>query len=174
MIQIRIYEYNNTEYTDTEQFRKVFRNVSFPKVITETMLMGMGVVVKDRPDPEVTINDLKREKLNELNLAYNEAISGSVKVKLSDDLTIKMLYAEKDLLMVRAMLDKMTDASIDNGVLVDVDDNVYTGLSKEIVDKVYHAMLDAQFNVYMKLKQYQIQINAAETKEDLDAIRISF
>ena len=109
-----------------------------------------------------------------LEKRYNEAINGTVSVKLNDDLIIKMLFAEKDLLMVRAMLDRMTDASLDNGVLVDVDDNVYMNLSKETVDKVYHAMLDKQFSIYMLLKQYQLGINGATTKEELDAIQISF
>lgn len=174
VITIKVYEYDGVQYTDIEQFRKIFRNISFPKVITDTMLMSRGVVIKDTPEPEKELQDLKNEKLIQLNESYNEVIGGSVPVKINDDLTIRMLFAEKDLLMVRAMLDKMNDASVDNGVLVDVDDNVYMNLSKDTVNAVYHAMLDAQFNVYMKLKQYQIQINNAETKEALAAIQISF
>ena len=174
VITIKVYEYDGVQYTDVEQFRKVFKNISFPKVITDTMLMGRGVVIKDTPEPEKELQDLKNEKLMQLSKIYDEVIGGSVPVKVNDDLTIRMLFAEKDLLMVRAMLDKMDDASVENGVLVDVDDNVYMNLSKDTVNSVYHAMLDAQFNVYMKLKQYQIQINNAETKEALAAIQISF
>ena len=138
------------------------------------MLMARGVVIRDHYVPEVSFEELKLMKLNELNQKYRDAISTTVSVRLNDELVINMLFAEKDLLMVRAMLDKMTDASIDNGVLVDVDDNVYMNLSKETVDKVYHAMLDAQFNMYMKLKQFQMAINNAETEEELNGIGIFF
>ena len=173
MIPIKVYEYNEVKYTDPNEFRKVFKNVSFPKVITDDMLMSRGVIIKEELETE-TLEDKKKKKLELLEKRYNEAINGSVSVKLNDDLIIKMLFAEKDLLMVRAMLDRMTDASLDNGVLVDVDDNVYMNLSKETVDKVYHAMLDKQFSIYMLLKQYQLGINGATTKEELDAIQISF
>lgn len=173
MIPIKIYEYNNIKYTDPNEFRKVFKNVSFPKTITDQMLMARGVIVKDETELE-TLEDKKNKKLAFLNEKYQEAVGGTVSVKLNDELTIKMLFAEKDLLMVRAMLDRMVDASLDNGVLVDVDDNVYMNLSKETVDKVYHSMLDKQFNIYMQLKQYQIAINAAEDEETLNQIMISF
>lgn len=174
MIPIKVYRYKDNEYTDIEQFRKVFKNVSFPKTITDDMVMARGVIVDDKPMPEETFNEKKLNKLNELNQKYTAAVSSSVAVKLNEDLTIGMLFAEKDLLMVRAMLDKMQDASVDNGVLVDIDDNVYMNLSKDTVNNVYQTMLNANFNVYMKLKQYQIAINSAVTNEDLDNIRISF
>ena len=173
MIPIKIYEYNNIKYTDPNEFRKVFKNVSFPKNITDQMLMARGVIVKDETELE-TLEDKKNKKLAYLNEKYQEVVNGTVSVKLTDELTIKMLFAEKDLLMVRAMLDRMTDASLDNGVLVDVDDNVYMNLSKDTVDKVYHAMLDKQFSIYMQLKQYQIGINGANSEEELNAIQISF
>ena len=171
---MKVYRYKDVEYTDIEQFRKIFKNVSFPKTITDDMVMARGVIIDDVPVPEETVNEKKLNKLNELNQKYTEAINGSVAVKLNDELTIGMLFAEKDLLMVRAMLDKMQDASVDNGVLVDIDDNVYMNLSKDTVNLVYQAMLNANFNIYMKLKQYQIAINNAETAEDLDNIRIFF
>ena len=173
MITIKVYEYSNETYRDPEDFRKIFKNVSFPKNITDQMLMARGVVVKDEVEVE-TFEEKKAKKFKELQDKYEEATGGSVSVKLNDELTIRMLFAEKDLLMVRAMLDRMTDASLDNGVLVDVDDNVYMNLSRDTVDKVYHAMLDKQFGVYMQLKQYQIAINSAETEEDLNLIQISF
>ena len=173
MIPIKVYEYNEVKYTDPNDFRKVFKNVSFPKNITDQMLMARGVIVKEEAEVE-TFEDKKNKKLLELQEKYNIAVSGSVSVKPNDEITIKMLFAEKDLLMVRAMLDRMTDASLDNGVLVDVDDNVYMNLTRDTVDKVYHAMLDKQFGVYMQLKQYQIAINSAETEEDLNLIQISF
>lgn len=173
MITLKVYEYNEVKYTDPNDFRKVFKNVSFPKNITDQMLMARGVIIRDEVEVE-TFEDKKNKKLLELQEKYDAVISGSVSVKLNDEITIKMLFAEKDLLMVRAMLDRMTDASLDNGVLVDVDDNVYMNLSRETVDKVYHAMLDKQFGVYMQLKQYQIAINSAETEEELNLIQISF
>lgn len=161
------------KYTDPNDFRKVFKNVSFPKNITDQMLMARGVIIRDEIEVE-TFEEKKAKKFKELQDTYEEANSGSVSVKLNDEITIKMLFAEKDLLMVRAMLDRMTDASLDNGVLVDVDDNVYMNLSKDTVDRVYHAMLDKQFGLYMQLKQYQIAINSAETEEELNLIQISF
>ena len=173
MIPIKVYEYNNETYKDPNDFRKIFKNVSFPKNITDDMLMSRGVIIRDEVEVE-TFEEKKANKFKELQDKYEEAISSSVSVKLNDELTIKMLFAEKDLLMVRAMLDRMVDASLDNGVLVDVDDNVYMNLSKETVDKVYHSMLDKQFNIYMQLKQYQIAINAAEDEETLNQIMISF
>ena len=173
MTRIKIYVYKEVTYTDPDQFRKVFKNVSFPKTITDDMLMSRGVIIRDEVETE-TLDDKKKKKLELLEERYTAAINGTVSVKLNDELTIQMLFAEKDLLMVRAMLDRMTDASLDNGVLVDVDDNVYMNLSKETVDKVYHAMLDKQFSIYMLLKQYQLGINGATTKEELDAIQISF
>ena len=174
MTRIKIYVYNEVTYIDPDQFRKVFKNVSFPKTITDDMLMARGVVVKEEVEPGESFEDKKKTKLLELQTAYNTAVSGSVSVKLNDTTTIRMLFAEKDLLMVRAMLDKMTDASVDNGVLVDVDDNVYMNLDKDTVNKVYQAMLDKQFGVYMQMKQYQISINTAETEEELNQIVISF
>ena len=173
MIPIKVYEYNEVKYTDPNEFRKVFKNVSFPKNITDQMLMARGVIIRDETEVE-TFEEKKAKKFKELQDNYELANSGSVSVKLNDEITIKMLFAEKDLLMVRAMLDRMTDASLDNGVLVDVDDNVYMNLSKDTVDKVYHAMLDKQFGLYMQLKQYQIAINTAETEEELNLIQISF
>lgn len=173
MIPIKVYEYNEIKYTDPNEFRKVFKNVSFPKNITDQMLMARGVIVKEEVEIE-TLEDKKKKKLELLEERYNAAINDSVTVRLNEELTIKMLFAEKDLLMVRAMLDRMTDASLDNGVLVDLDDNVYMNLSKETVDRVYHAMLDKQFSIYMLLKQYQLGINNATTEEELDAIQISF
>lgn len=171
---MKVYEYNDEQYTDIEAFRKVFKNVSFPKVITDDMVMSRGVIVRDIVEPEDTFEEKKVKLLTTLNERYMQAVSGNVPIKLNDELTIRMLFAERDLLMVRAMLDKMTDASVDNGVLVDVDDNVYMNLDKETVNRVYQAMLDANFNLYMKLKQYQIAINSAETDEDLSRINISF
>ena len=174
MIPIKVYEYKGIKYIDNNEFRKIFKNVSFPKEITDDMLMSRGVIVKEEVEPEESFEDKKKKKLLELQTAYSNAVSGSVSVKLNDTTTIRMLFAEKDLLMVRAMLDKMTDASVDNGVLVDVDDNVYMNLDKDTVNKVYQAMLDKQFGVYMTLKQYQIAINTAKTKEELEGINILF
>ena len=171
---MKVYEYNNEQYTDKDAFRKVFRNVSFPKVITDDMLMSRGVIIRDIVAPEDTVEERKAKMMTALNERYMQALTGNVSVKLNDNITIRMLFAERDLLMVRAMLDKMTDVSIDNGVLVDVDDNVYMNLDKDTVNRVYQTMLDANFNLYMKLKQYQIAINSAETDEDLDKINISF
>ena len=173
MIYIKTYTYNEVTYTDKEEFRKVFKNVSFPKEITDDMLMSRGVIIKEEVEVE-TFEDKKNKKLLELDTAYKYVLSGSVPIKVNDELTINMLFAEKDLLMVRAMLDRMTDASIDNGVLVDVDDNVYMNLSKDTVNKVYQGMLDKQFSIYMTLKQYQIAINNAETVEELEGIHILF
>ena len=173
MIPIKVYKYKGQTYTDPNEFRRVFKNVSFPKVITDDMLMSRGVALDEEIETE-TLEGTRAKMLRQLQNKYEEVLSGSVSIKLNDELTIKMLFAEKDLLMVRAMLDKMQDASVDNGVLVDIDDNVYMNLSKDTVNNVYQSMLNANFNVYMKLKQYQIAINSAVTNEDLDNIRISF
>ena len=173
MILIKVYKYKGQTYTDPNEFRRVFKNVSFPKVITDDMLMSRGVALDEEIETE-TLEGTRAKMLRQLQNKYEEVLSGSIPIKLNDELTIKMLFAEKDLLMVRAMLDRMTDASLENGVLVDVDDNVYMNLSRETVDKVYHAMLDRQFSVYMQLKQYQIAINNAGSIEELDRIQISF
>ena len=60
---MKVYEYNNETYTDIEQFRKVFKNVSFPKNITDDMLMSRGVIIKDVVEPE-TIESKKTKLLS--------------------------------------------------------------------------------------------------------------
>ena len=61
MIPIKVYEYNGIKYIDNNEFRKVFKNVSFPKNITDQMLMSKGVIIREEVEIE-TFESRKNKK----------------------------------------------------------------------------------------------------------------
>ena len=131
---------------------------------------GNEPTVEDYVEPVRTFEELKQDKQNELNDAFNRAVKGSFtttegyKMQFNTDDSLKMFGAIQ-LLEVRGL---------ESGYITDADDNTHYDIPLATMKSVQNQMLNKYAQCHVLKQQYRKAINDSTNIEDLNSINIIF
>lgn len=120
--------------------------------------------------PEKSLDDLKQEKLNELESRFTERVRGSF---ITDE-GYKMQFNESDCNKLNGAIVLMENLNNTTGYLTDADDNTHFDISIDVMKSVLIQMLKKYAQCHLLKQQYRAVINEAESIEDLTKINIVF
>ena len=118
----------------------------------------------------ITLDDLKADKQNELNDAFNRVVEGSF---ITDE-GYKMQFNESDCNKFNGAIVLMENLNNTTGYLTDADDNTHFDISIDVMKSVLIQMLKKYAQCHLLKQQFRAVINEAESVEDLNKINIVF
>ena len=120
------------------------------------------------PDP--TFDDFKSRKMNELEWAFEDAVKGSFTTTEG----YNMQFNETDCNKMNGSITLNKAMGITSDYLVQADNTVIENVPMETMESVLLQMLQKYKSCHLKKQIFRAQINAATTKEELDAIEIVY
>lgn len=173
---MKIYTYEDRQYTDPNFIRTKLSNVSFPADITDKMLMKYGVIITEEPDYTTNIDNLasaKHTRKSQLASAFESVLKGRTEIDLNGN-KIYMCFNESDLMKVRGAIDLTEYSNSSIGYLVDSDDNKIENVSVQEMKYVYMSMLNAYNSVYLQYKTKLLEIENASSTTEVEAVSLEF
>lgn len=131
---------------------------------------GENPTIEDEVIPEKTFEELKQDKQNELNDAFNRAVKGSFTTTEG----YKMQFDTDDSLKMQGAITLMETSGQTEGYLTQADDTTIYHVPLETMKAVLVEMLDAYAQCHARKQALRSQINAAQNEEELNAIEITW
>lgn len=119
--------------------------------------------------PELTLDELKVVKLNELRAAFDERVSGTI-----DAHDYQMQFDISDSLKMQGAIQLLETTGATEGYLTLANDETVYHVPLEVMKAVLVDMLSAYAACHARKQEFRAAINAAQTAEELNAIDISF
>lgn len=120
--------------------------------------------------PDKTFDELKMQKLNELETAFNTCVSGSFACSQG----WPMQFDRSDTLAVEGAVQLLRATGAKAGYLTDANDATHYGVPLATMEAVKVEMLAAYAQCHARKQELRATINAAQTEEELDAIEITW
>ena len=120
--------------------------------------------------PEPSLDELKRNKLFELETKFEEAVSGSFTT--TEGYIMQFNESDCNKMNGSITLNKATGVATD--YLVQANNVVIENVPIETMESVLLQMLRQYKTMHLKKQLFRAQINAANTKEQLDGVSIVF
>ena len=122
-------------------------------------------------DPkEITLDDLKADKQNELNDAFNEAVEGSFITTEG----YKMQFNTDDSLKMFGAIQLLESSGLESGYITDADDITHYDIPVATMKSVQNQMLNKYAQCHLLKQQYRALIEAASDEEALQDIEFEF
>ena len=142
-----------------------------PEVYTEVMAVwGDAPTVEDEVIPAPTFEDLKTAKINELSAAFSARTRGAVTTTQG----YLMQFDTSDSLKMQGAISLMEATGSTEGYLTQADDTTVYHVPLATMKSVLVEMLAAYASCHARKQELRARINAAQTKDDLDAIKIDW
>ena len=131
---------------------------------------GENPTLEDYVEPVRTFEELKADKQNELNDAFNRAVEGSFtttegyKMQFNTDDSIKMFGA----------IQLLESSGVESGYITDADDNTHYDIPISVMKSVQNQMLNKYAECHLLKQQYRALIEAADSIESVQDIEIVF
>lgn len=164
------YLYNGKETGSKENIRKWFPNKSLPAVLTEEILLSLGVEMVEDVVPELPLAELKNIKLADLQIAFNQYVSGSITTKQG----YKMQFGVLDSLKIEGSIKLMEAQGVETAYLTDADDVTHYDIPLSTIKAIQLEMLAAYGAAHAKKQELRTQVEVATDKTALSAIIINF
>lgn len=152
-----------------------YQSIGMTQLDVEQAYDGNWYLVDKVPvQPEPSLGELKEEKLNKLKNTANEFEQNVCKeMQIKSSIGYPMDGDRRSQANIQGLITVMTAQSLETTPYRCADD-VTRNLTKEQLQTVYLECLANGNNLYAQKWALEAAINAAETKEDLDAIEIKF
>lgn len=131
---------------------------------------GETPTVEDELVPVKTFDELKHEKLNELNTEFNQRVSGSFTTTEG----YNMQFDTSDSLKMQGAITLMESLGTTSGYITQADDTTIYNISITTMKAVLIQMLSAYAQCHARKQELRSLINNAQTKEELNEITISW
>lgn len=128
------------------------------------------LVQYERPAPAPTLDELKAAKLSELEGAFNSRVSGSFVCSQG----WPMQFDRSDTLAVEGAIQLLKATGQSTGYLTDAEDATHYDVSLETMEAIKVEMLAAYAACHARKQEVRAAINAAQTEEELNAIKIAW
>ena len=133
-------------------------------------IWGENPTVEDEIIPEKTFEELKADKQNELNNAFNTAVSGSFTTTEG----YKMQFNTDDSLKMFGAIQLLESSGLDTGYITDADDVTHYEIPLSVMKSVQNQMLNRYAECHLLKQQYRALIEAASDEEALQDIEFEF
>jgi len=122
-------------------------------------------------DPkEITLDDLKADKQNELNDAFNRAVEGSFTTTEG----YKMQFNTDDSLKMFGAIQLLESSGVESGYITDADDITHYDIPLATMKSVQNQMLNKYAQCHLLKQQYRALIEATSDEEALADIEFQF
>lgn len=148
---------------------------SLPWVYTDKNILRFKdcskfVFEEDYIEPKKTLDQLKQEKLDELESRFTERVKGSF---ITDE-GYKMQFNESDCNKLNGAIVLMENLNNTTGYLTDADDNTHYDIPLATMKSVQNQMLNKYAQCHLLKQQYRALIEAADDEEALADIEFQF
>lgn len=116
----------------------------------------------------ISLDELKRNKLSELDMSFNERVKGYVTTSQG----YKMQFQPEDSLKMQGSIMVLENMNISMGYLTQYDDVTIMDVPVETMKDVMMQMMRAYAVCHEAKQNLRLQVNKASTKEELDSIVI--
>ena len=147
------------------------------KNIAEWCNETQSATIEDRGDyyecvkPRVlTLEELRQNKLAQLNILFEEQVSGAFTCSLG----WPMQFNRSDTLAVEGAIQLLKSQNEHTGYLTDANDETHYGVPLETMETVKLEMLQAYARCHAHKQELRKSINNAQSKEELAEITISW
>lgn len=131
---------------------------------------GENPTVEDYVEPVKTFEELKSDKQNELNDAFNRAVEGSFTTTKG----YKMQFDISDSIKMQGAITLMETLGQTEGYLTQANDETVYNVPLVTMKEVLVEMLSAYAQCHAHKQELRTLINNAKTKEELDSIQITW
>ena len=131
---------------------------------------GENPTVEDYVEPVKTFEELKQDKQNELNDAFNQAVEGSFITTEG----YKMQFNTDDSLKMFGAIQLLESSGVETGYITDADDITHYDIPLATMKSVQNQMLNKYAQCHLLKQQYRALIEAASDEEALQDIEFEF
>ena len=131
---------------------------------------GENPTVEDYVEPVKTFEELKQDKQNELNDAFNRAVEGSFITTEG----YKMQFNTDDSLKMFGAIQLLESSGVETGYITDADDATHYDIPLAVMKSVQNQMLNRYAECHLLKQQYRKAINNCNSIDDLNNIVILF
>ena len=118
----------------------------------------------------ISLDELKQNKLSELDMSFNERVNGYVTTSQG----YKMQFQPEDSLKMQGSIMVLENMNISMGYLTQYDDVTIRDVPVETMKDVMMQMMRAYAVCHEAKQNLRLQVNNASTKEELDSIVIEW
>ena len=131
---------------------------------------GENPTIEDEVEPVRTFEELKQDKQNELNDAFNRAVEGSFATTEG----YKMQFNTDDSLKMFGAIQLLESSGVETGYITDADDITHYDIPLATMKSVQNQMLNRYAQCHLLKQQYRALIEAASDQEALEDIEFEF
>ena len=131
---------------------------------------GENPTIEDEVIPEKTFEELKADKQNELNDAFNRTVEGSFITTEG----YKMQFNTDDSLKMFGAIQLLESNGVETGYITDADDITHYDIPLATMKSVQNQMLNKYAECHLLKQQYRALIEAADSIESVQDIEIVF
>lgn len=161
-------EYPTENYVEITQSE---RDVLWAECVQHMMCYDPATGTFKQYTPQLTLDDLKVARLNELKDSFNTRVSGTVTINPGEFL---MQFNISDSLKMQGAITLMEMTGQGEGYLVQADNTTIYHVPLETMKHVLVEMLAAYAQCHARKQELRAAINAAQDEEELDAIDITW
>ena len=133
-------------------------------------IWGNEPTIEDYVEPEKTLDQLKQEKLEELDGEFDRYVEGSFVTQEG----YNMQFNTDDSLKMFGAIQLLESQNAESGYITDADDITHYDVPVSVMKSVQNQMLEKYAQCHLMKQQYRAAINEAKSIEDLTKINIAF
>ena len=122
------------------------------------------------PPPAPTLEEVRESKLSELAYSFNTRVSGFITTTGG----YKMQFDTTDAIKMQGAIQLLEATSATEGYLTQADDTTVYNVPLDTMKAVLIEMMTAFAACHARKQELRAAINAAETVEDLNAVKITW
>ena len=173
--EIYVDQYNRTYFTNSRSGREIMMYDLISMGMNEELeailaVWGNNPTVLDPDEIPKTLDQLKADKQNELNDAFNRAVEGSFTTTEG----YKMQFNTDDSLKMFGAIQLLESSGLESGYITDADDITHYDIPLATMKSVQNQMLNKYAECHLLKQQYRALIEAASDEEALQDIEFEF
>ena len=133
-------------------------------------IWGNEPTIEDYVEPEKTLDQLKQEKLEELDGEFDRYVEGSFVTQEG----YNMQFNTDDSLKMFGAIQLLESQNAESGYITDADDITHYDVPVSVMKSVQNQMLEKYAQCHLMKQQFRAAINEAKSIEDLTKINIAF
>ena len=158
------------KYTDRIRLKEDCTELNRLDLYEEIMKVWGDKPTIEDPNAPKTLDQLKQEKLDELESRFTERVKSSF---ITDE-GYKMQFNTDDSLKMFGAIQLFENQGLDSGYITDADDITHYEVSVSVMKSVQNQMLNKYAECHLLKQQYRALIEAASDEEALQDIEFEF